>query len=152
MKKKIIITFIVFLLGITVGAIGMVYIFGQTSVEAAELVEIQWRADLAKRVSQAYSEEKPEVAIWALKNLVEVLEERVKLSDEGSVIQQSTQRDLVLSHARLAIVFQQIGDTSQFKQNIEKALKFAKESGWTKMKTEEDILNFTKKLGDCKKK
>ena len=61
------------------------------------------------------------------------------------------QKDLVLTYARLAIVFQAAKDTQKYKKNISKALALSKQA-YPGLQTEEELLSFVKKYDSAAKK
>lgn len=74
MKKKITLLTSIFTIGLIAGSIGVAIYFGNTINKTSNISSLLYVADLEDRAFQAYKYEKPEIGIWALKNLAQVLE------------------------------------------------------------------------------
>jgi hypothetical protein len=104
---------------------------------------LEQRADWERRAFQAYSKENPQVAIWALENLAEVLRKHAEMAGNG---REFIQKDLILTYARLAIVSQAAKDKQKYHENISKALALFKQAYSADLQTEEELFSFVKKL------
>jgi hypothetical protein len=148
MKKKIILMVSIFIIGLIVGSIGAVIYFGNTINKTDNISSMIYIADLKGRAFQAYKNEKPEVGIWALKNLAQVLEKRLEIEDETK----ATQFDLALTYGRLAIKLKSIGDISGYEENLNKALSFIQQASPEEDHTEQKIIDFVNKSDEVKNK
>lgn len=61
---------------------------------------------LEQRSFQAYTEEKPEIAIWALKNYADILLEDYKYAYDNSEFQKGMSFSLMQVHGRIALTYQ----------------------------------------------
>ena len=102
-------------------------------------------ADWERRAMQAYTEEKPEVAIWALENLVDLLSKQHQMNADDEKYD-FLKTDLILAHGRLALTFKATGNTQQYQHNISKSLELAKQIYKQEIQTEKDLLEFIKKV------
>ena len=147
-KKQISVGILVFVLGFILGGLSLATYFGRYVRNTGETFGLYFRADWEHRAFQAYSEENPQVAIWALENLADILEGDLQVTKRDKDL---TQKDLVLTYARLAIVFQAAKDTQKYQRNISKALALSKQA-YPGLQTEEELLSFVKKLDSAAKK
>ena len=142
-KKSILIAIIAFSFGLLIGALLVFIYFGKSTVETMQIMGLQYRSDWEERAIQAYQNESHEAAIWALENLIDILQKDadISLNDKDFI-----QKDLILTYARLAIVLQAKGNIKEYNKNILKAFDLAKESYPNEFKSEQELINFVKKL------
>jgi hypothetical protein len=145
MKKKIILQISIFIIGLIVGSMGVAIYFGNTVNKTSNISSLLYVADLEDRAIQAYKYEKPEIGIWALKNLAQVLEKRLETKTETK----STQIDLVLTYGRLAIIFKTIGDMKGYEENLNKARYFLQQSSPDENHTKESVIDFVNKTDEA---
>lgn len=141
-KKQLSIRVFIFLLGFITGGASIASYFGQSIINSGEILSMHFRAAWGSKAFQAYSEENPQVAIWALENFADILEGHLELTEDNTEI---TQKDLVLTYTRLAIVSQTVKDTQKYYENISKALTISKQV-YSDVQTEEALLSFVKKV------
>jgi hypothetical protein len=101
----------------------------------------EYWVDWEHRLAKAVSEEKKEVAIWAIENYVAVLEER--FNEEDCDTWQTEQ--LALSYSQLASFSEKEGDNLARSEHIKKALSLAVTCDLGGIKREEQLLEFWKK-------
>ena len=90
------------------------------------IVALENRADIERRVHRAYYEEDPQIAIWALENLIGFLKTQTELfPDEPSI-----RREIALDHARLSLLYRGVGREAQAKTAMNQAIREAKEIGY----------------------
>lgn len=143
MKKQLLIGLIIFIIGSFTGGIIISSLSGNAIQQVWQAFEIQYRADTGNRVWQAYKEESPDIAIWALKNYIEILN---KQAEEKNNYSMSLQTDLTLAHVRLAIMYQQVKDTENYDDNIAKGLFMAKNTFPDEKYDEKSLLALIKQL------
>lgn len=146
MKKHPILLFsIVFVLGLIIGGAAVVIYFENSVAHTMQLVMLKQRANLEEKAFQAYFNESPQIAIWALENLKDALKEQLKIL---KVDDQLVQKDLVLTNARLAILYKREGNKNKYEYCISKALELAKVAYAKEIGSENDLLSFVKKLDE----
>lgn len=141
-KKIILIIASSLIIGLVIGVMGSFIFVGNTAKNTMQILGLQCRAEWEERAYQAYKNEDSKVAIWALKNLVEILQEHAEIyiNDKESI-----QKDFVLTYTRLANLYKTQNDDIRYKENILKALNIANVA-YKDIKTEEDLLNFLKRI------
>jgi len=149
MKKQLLIGLIIFIIGSFTGGIIISSLSGNAIQQVWQAFEIQYRADTGNRVWQAYKEESPEIAIWALKNYIDILNKQVEEKDGYS---SSLQTDLILAHVRLAIIYQQINDIENYDNNLAKGLTISKSTFTNKKYNKESLLDYIKQLDEIHNK
>lgn len=145
--KQLLVSVIVFIVGAVIGGIVTASQSGSYLQQAWSISEMQCRADFGDRVWQAYREESPEVAIWALENYVQVLQ---KQPEQERGLAKAMQTDLVLAHVRLAILHRQRNDTERYRDHIATALALSNEVFPGKNYSEEELLAFVKRIDRLK--
>jgi len=144
MKKHPILLFaLAFILGLIIGGVAIGSFFVKYESQTMEIVMLKHRAGLEEKAFQAYLDESSEVAIWALENLVSVLKEQLKVSPEKD---QLIQKDIVLTNARLAILYKRMGNTNKYNRNISEALKFSQVAYKNDISNKNELLEFVAKL------
>jgi hypothetical protein len=94
-----------------------------------KLLTVRWFVNLERSrqlANDAYYNEDPRVAIWAIKQSVQVFTEGGH-GDTHKLFGTNIPLFLSISYTRLAKLYRQIGDQSSFRQNIDKAMTYAKE-------------------------
>ena len=142
-KKQIAILALIFVAGFIIGGFAVTNYFGKSVIDTGQILLLEQRADWEQRAFQAYSQENPQVAIWALENLADVLRKHAELVGNDSEL---IQKDLVLTYARLAIASRSTKDKQKYDQNMSKALSLSKQVYSANLHTEEGLLRFVKKL------
>lgn len=142
-KKSIIKLTSALIVGIIFGLLGAITYFGETARSSMELMGLEFRADWEERASQAYLKEKPEIAIWALKNLADILHnhEELFINHKSDI-----QTDLILAYGRLAIVYQAQGNKEKYNENLLKAFNLAVARYPGEIKKKQDVINFIDKI------
>jgi hypothetical protein len=148
-KKQIAVVALVFVAGFIIGGLAVTSYFGKSLRNTGQILLLEQRADWERRAFQAYSQKNPQVAIWALENLADVLRKQVEVAGND---RDFIQKDLVLTYARLAIASRAAKDKQKYDQNISKALSLAKQVYSAKLRTEEGLFTFVKKLDNSAKK
>ena len=144
-KKQLAIVILVFVAGFMIGGLAVKRYFGKSVRNTGQILLLEQRADWERRAFQAYSQENPQVAIWALENLADVLKKHSEMLGNDKKF---VQKDLVLTYTRLAIVSQAAKDNQKYHENISKALALSKQAYSGHLQTEEEVLSFVKKLDD----
>ena len=129
-----------------VGSIGVVIYLRNTINKTDNISSLLYVADLEDRAFQAYKNEKPEIGIWALKNLAQVLERNLEIKPET----RSTQIDLAMTYGRLAIKSKTIGDISGYEENVNKAISLLQQALPEDKYTKETIIDFINKADEAK--
>ena len=142
-KKQVAIVALVFVAGFIIGGLAITGYFGKSVRNTGQILLLEQRADWERRAFQAYSQGNPQVAIWALENLADVLRKNAEMVGNDREL---IQRDLVLTYARLAIVSQAAKDNQKHHENISRALALSKQAYSGDLQTEEELLSFVKKL------
>ncbi len=145
MKKKIILLVSTFIIGLIVGSIGVAIYFGNTINKTGDISSLLYVTDLEDRALQAYKNEKPEIGIWALKNLAQVLERNLEIKPETK----STQTDLVLTYGRLAIKLKTIGDMPGYEENLNKSVSILQQVSPEDNHTEQAIIDLVNKADEA---
>lgn len=148
-KKQILIVTLIGVIGFIAGCFTVIGFFGQFNKNIGQVSGLHYRADWEKRAFQAYSEEDPQVGVWALTNLADILtnQEDIAESDEKKLIQ----KDIVLTYTRLAIASRKMEEGKKYQEYISKALALAK-MAYSDEPTEEHLLSFVEKLDQIGKK
>jgi len=144
-KHPILISAIAFIMGLVIGGVVVGTFLGKSTANTMQFVMLKHRADLEKKAFQAYLNESPQVAIWALENLSGVLKEQMEVVVPDK---QLIEKDLMLTNARLAILYKRQGNTIKYKHYIFKALELAKEAYPDSLKNEKEILSFVSEIDD----
>lgn len=142
-KKQVAIVALVFVAGFIIGGLAITGNFGKSVRNTGQILLLEQRPDWERRAFQAYSQGNPQVAIWALENLADVLRKHAEMVGNDREL---IQRDLVLTYARLAIVSQAAKDNQKYHENISRALALSKQAYSGDLQTEEEHLSFVKKL------
>ena len=142
-KRSILLISLAFLGGLIIGILASVVKFGQIGAESMLLLKIKHYADWSERSHQAYREESPEVASWALENYADILENDSGLMGEYS---EFSEKDLVLLYARIALVRKAAKDDAGYSEYITKALVLAPEAYEGRLQSEDELLHFVEKL------
>ena len=143
------ISIIIFVAGFIIGGFVVTVYFGESASDTGRILLLEQRADWAQRAFQAYSQENPQVAIWALENQADVYNKYYEQAERiGNDKAFFSQVDLVITYVRLAIAYQAAKDKQKYDQNISKALSLAKQICPDTLCTEEELLDFVKKLDD----
>ena len=140
-KKTIVIVLCSFLIGAVLGGLGIGIYYGKTIGFTMSFMGLQSRAEWSERAHQAYKNEEPQIAIWALKNLAEVLQKDMDIHTNDK---KTIQMDLLLTYGRLAKLYRIKKDEVRYKENILNALNLAHERS-SEIKTEEELLEFLEK-------
>jgi hypothetical protein len=142
-KKSILIISLLIVVGLIAGALAVFMYVGKTMAGAMRFMGLDYRADWEERAFQAYRDESPDIAIWALENLAEVLgRQTVLFPNERPIIE----KDLLLTYARIAIVSRAKGDTVKYSANLKKAWDLAQGTYPGKFQTEQDLLDFVAEI------
>jgi hypothetical protein len=142
-KKSILIIALSLALGLFIGGLAISIYFGNSVGNTIQIMGLEYRADWEKRAFQAYQKESPDVAIWALENLADILQRQASvMKNDESLIQ----KDLVLTYARLAIACQAKGNMEKCRTNLQKSFNYALEVYSDEFKTEQELLKFVKNL------
>jgi hypothetical protein len=142
-KKQISLGILVFVLGFILGGLSLATYFGYFIRKTGESLSSHFRADWERRAFEAYSEENPQVAIWALENLADILEGYLEVTKRDKDF---IREDLVLTYARLAIASQAAKDTQKYHENICKGLALSRQAYPAGLQREEELLNFVRKV------
>ena len=102
--------------------------FGQTLANAIHIFTMAHRAEREQEAYEAYLQQDPAVAAWALEGLVRFLEQELELTAPEED-RRSIQTDLALTHARLALTYQRLGRTEGFAEQMERARERGEQSG-----------------------
>ena len=78
-KKQLAIVILVFVAGFMIGGLAVKRYFGKSVRNTGQILLLEQRADWERRAFQAYSQENPQVAIWALENLADVLKKHSEM-------------------------------------------------------------------------
>ena len=145
MTKNRIIVFVLlsFIFGMALGGVGVYVYFGKSISESIAILSMKNISDLELRAFNAYKNENPQVGIWALTNLSEILDEEAKIyqKDRDLIL-----KDLLLACGRLALLFQSQNDDENYKINIVKAVDLSKEIYPNEFQSEMDLITFVKKF------
>lgn len=115
------------------------------------LINLAFIADWSSRAMQAYKEEKPEIAIWALKNLVDLLSKQYQMSADGERYD-FLETDLILAYGRLALSFKATGNIQQYQHNISESLELARKRYKQEIQSEQVLLLFIKRADEIGQK
>ena len=142
MNKKMIIL-ASFGIGILIGILGSFIFIGNTTKSIMRIDGLQNRAEWERRSCQAYKNEDPNVGIWALVNLADILQEHEKIfaNDKKDI-----QIDITLTFGRLALLHKMQKDNEEYKEYISKAITWARKANINEIKTEAELFNFLKRI------
>ena len=142
-KRFIVFLLFVFIGGIALGSIIVSVYLGKSIANSMAILSMKNRAELEMRAFNAYKNESPEVGIWALTNLSEILNEDAKIfqNDRELIL-----KDLFFVHARLALLFQTLNDPENYNKNIEQAIELSKKYYPNKFQSEAELIVFVKKI------
>ena len=121
MRKSLPVAFCSFLAGALIAGLGVFYFMAKESGESAMLWVFGDSARAHARAMQAYQHENPDVAVWELRHLVEVLSDHLEHGVEGP---RSMRLQLFLAHGRLARLYQKMGDLENAQQCAEEAIAY----------------------------
>ncbi|MCP4675710.1 MAG: hypothetical protein GY854_09435 [Deltaproteobacteria bacterium] len=150
-RKRILLESYFFLAGIAAGLVApacFIASYWSSQEEFMSLHDISAGADWSGRVEQAVSEEKPEVAIWALENYIDVLMTRETLAEETRD-KNLLQADIVRAYIKLAVVTHKAGNEERKTRAVAEAIRYAKLCGYKRyedLKTEDDVLGYEQKV------
>jgi hypothetical protein len=147
-KKRIIVfIFLSFIFGVALGGVGVYLYFGKSISDSMAILSMKNRTELELRVFNAYKNESPQVGIWALTNLSEILHEEAKIyqKDRDLIL-----KDLLLVYARLALLFRTQNDEKKYQVNIAKAVDLSREIYPNEFQSEKELITFVKKFDSIK--
>ena len=136
--------------GLVVGIVVSMFFFGDMIETANYFKDENILTSWQDKTTKAYLYEKPGVAIWALKNFIDILEERQERLD--STRSDLNQIDLALSYGRLALIWEKNGNTDKYEIYLNKGYLIAKQCLSKRVKTKEDLLSFIHKTDSIEKK
>jgi len=149
MKKKTIIAILAaFLLGLLIGGGAGVLYTTRLTASTLLLLKTGELHESAQQAWQAYFDEAPPVAAWAIKNHLVVVHE---LSEIGYPHDAELRLHELAAHVRLAKLASQRGDSEAQASHMAKALAAALKSpaqAFRDLKTEEDVMAFATKLDE----
>ena len=116
--------------------------------EEADLILMSSWYIWEQRSFQAYTEEKPEIAIWALKNYADILQEDSKYVYDNSELERMLRVRLIITHGRIALTYQKIANHEMFEHHIAKFFKHFhehKKGSNEKIYSIDELVNFIKR-------
>jgi hypothetical protein len=143
-KKQILLGILIAVIGFVAGCLVVIAFLGQSYERLGDVSGLHYRTDWERRAFQAYSQESPQVGIWALSNLADVLQKQEKVAEKNE--KKLIEKDLIFTYTRLAIAFRKAKDDKKYQENISKALDLAKIVYSDTHITEKDILSIVEKI------
>ncbi len=135
----------IFVVGTIVGGLGSLCYFAKSVSDASNIRRLIYSADWGQRAMQAYLEEEPPVAIWALENYADVLTKQAEWDGNHDDI---FKKDLMLTYGRLAISSRAAQDDQSYDRYIAKALMTAEKAYSPELRTEKELLDFVKQVDE----
>jgi hypothetical protein len=108
-----------------------------------EMVDL---GDSGNRAFQAYQHETIPVAIYSLSEYLDKLKAAEQAGETPFVSSQILSIDMMLTHARLAKLYEQTGQTNLSEQHFSEALGCAKADGKLTIKNRDALLDFVAKI------
>jgi len=131
---------IAFFFGLALAVIGTaIFMQGHIDTEL-KAMDYSYIAAWEKTADDAYHNESPHIASWALQRFIELLASRLQAA-EGKY-RGKIQENLVLSHARSAQLAKQTGNRVEYEKNMASALKLARELYPRAVTTDEELIRF----------
>ncbi|MFH1857024.1 MAG: hypothetical protein ABH836_07390 [Candidatus Omnitrophota bacterium] len=146
-KKTIIIILCLLFTG-SIGYIFAVMRFGFSTAKTMFMLQEREIWQFGEAAKEAYFKEPSIIGIWALENYINVLN-RVKLErssskKENPYFMLSPNRDIMISHTRIALLYKKMQNQSEYKVHIKEALLFFNNGN----AIEEELLEFVRKLDE----
>lgn len=143
--KRWLIYILIFLLGAASGIVGAFYYGVKSFINTASLTHLFYRVEMLEAVLDAYLNESPDVAVWALNTGIRYMEkeaEMVDLSDDrGTII-----ADLVLVYARLALTHRKMGNDAGYEMAMARAMELVDESNLNDIQSSEALIRLVERL------
>ena len=131
---------IAFFFGLGLAVIGTaVFMQGHVATEL-KAMDHTFIAAWGKTADDAYRQESPQIASWALQRFIGLLTSR--LPDAEGKYREKMQEYLVLSYARSAQLARQAGNRTEYEKNMTSALTLARELYPHTITTEEELFRF----------
>jgi hypothetical protein len=124
-KKAYFVAFGCFIIGLLLGIAGATAYLGKSVADGLFLMKDLEVAQSGIRAFEAYQQESRPVAIYALKQHLETLTDAEDLGGENPVFMTELQiaREIAFTHARLAKLHEQSGDTDLASMHVSEALR-----------------------------
>jgi hypothetical protein len=132
---------IAFFFGLTLAAIGTAIFMQGHMATTLKAIDYSYIAAWETTADDAYRNESPQIASWALQRFIDLLTERLQDADEGKY-REKMQEYLVLSYARSAQLARQTGNHVVYEKNMASALNLAREIYPHAIANEEELLHF----------
>ena len=146
MRKQFLLYLLVFTFGAFIGWYTYAYKASENIQTYKSLQKDKYTFNLSNRTYQAYKEEDPIVAIWALTNFIEYLENREKSSLFTDYVFTTL---IQISHARLALTYKKLDNDEKYQYYINKSVAMANEKLDKELYTVEAMIDFVKSADKC---
>jgi hypothetical protein len=141
------------IVGLVIGCFAELIWAGGTIANTIACLEMTSVGEMENRAFQAYLHESAPVAIYALTQALNKEKEAEQLGGTPFMSKQIISVDLLLTHARLAKLYAQTGQTNLSSQHFEEALNYAKTEGKLQTITNQAaLLDFVAKIDKGVKK
>lgn len=130
-------------------AVGYIYAWnrdGRVLAIAFATLEIKDLGETAERAQKAYHHESIPVAVYAMTELLDKQKAAEQIGQTAFMSRQMISIDLMLTHARLAKLYAEVGQTNLSAKHIEQALSYAKIDSKLTITNRVGLMDFVAKI------
>jgi hypothetical protein len=132
--------------GMAIGDIAAQTGAGRGAANMFQTLKFTELGDSENRAYQAYQHESIPVAIYALSVSLDKMKEAAQIGETRLLSKEILATDLMLTHARLAKLYEQTGQSDVAAQHLNEALNYAKAGRQTWITNRDSLMNFVAKL------
>jgi len=132
--------------GLAIGYFGAMAKYGSTVANTLACLEMVDLGDSGNRAFQAYQHESIPVAIYSLSEYLDKLKAAEQAGATPFVSSQILSIDMMLTHARLAKLYGQTGQTNLSEQHFSEALDCAKADSKLTITNRDGLMDFVAKI------
>lgn len=156
MWKKIGLVVLCLLIGCVLGSILSMAYLGRSISKGMFMLQEEEIFKIGEAAEEAYYNQPNEVAVWALENYVDTLNELKKERNPAGVkdcyFLLSPDTDLVFAHSRLGKLYEQMGNAEKSSYHFEQAIACSKNTPLKSINTKENCLRMLDRLDKARSK
>lgn len=121
---------------------------GRAAANAYAAFEITDLGESAEHAQKAYEHDSVPVAIYAMTELLDKQKAAEQIGETAFESRQMISIDLMLTHARLAKLYGEVGQTNLSRQHIAEALRYAKSDSNLAITNRDSLMVFVAKIDE----
>jgi|SRR5208282_1412001 len=145
-KKSLFYCIACLLVGVAVGCFYTQARTGRVVANTFATLEFSDLGESSERAQNAYQHENAPVAIYALTEVLDKQKAAERIGETAFISKQIISIDLMLTHARLAKLYAQVGQTNLSAQHIEEALDYARTDSKLAITNKDTLMDFVAKI------